>query len=49
MSLRNDAIFHLAQRPTDVDLAWLREAYAKINDAKVRDNLLFHIDRKSVV
>ena len=43
VSLRNDAIFHLAQRPSDADLAWLREAYARINDAKVRDDILFHL------
>jgi HEAT repeat protein len=42
-ALRSDAIFHLSQRPTDADLAWLREAYGKINDTKVRDDLLFQI------
>lgn len=46
ISLRNDAIFHLAQRPNDADIAWLREAYSKITDPKVRDDLLFHIASK---
>jgi HEAT repeat protein len=42
-SLRNDAIFHLAQRHSEADVAWLREAYARIADAQVRENIMFHI------
>jgi HEAT repeat protein len=46
LSLRNDAIFHLAQRREEGDVAWLREAYTKVTDAKVRENILFHIAQR---
>jgi HEAT repeat protein len=42
-SLRSDAIFHLTQKADEAGVAWLREAYAKISDPKVRDDLLFQI------
>jgi HEAT repeat protein len=38
VSLRNDAVFHLAQ-----DVAFLKEAYAKVSDPELRSNILFHI------
>ena len=43
VSLRNDAVFHVAQSRDGADAAWLREAYAKLPNGQVRDNLLFHI------
>jgi HEAT repeat protein len=38
VSLRNDAVFHLSE-----DAAFLKEAYAKVSDAELRSNILFHI------
>jgi HEAT repeat protein len=46
LSLRNDAIFHLAQRREDGDVAWLREAYSKVTDPKVRENIMFHMAQR---
>jgi HEAT repeat protein len=44
--LRNDAIFHLAQRKEEGDVAWLREAYAKVTDSKLRENIMFFIAQR---
>jgi HEAT repeat protein len=46
LSLRNDAIFHLGQSRDEGDIAWMREAYAKITDPKVRENTMFHIAQR---
>ncbi|MES2177072.1 MAG: HEAT repeat domain-containing protein [Gemmatimonadota bacterium] len=43
VGLRNDAIFHIASGADSQDVAWMKEAYAKIPDQEVRKNLLFHL------
>ncbi|HKH90365.1 MAG TPA: HEAT repeat domain-containing protein [Gemmatimonadaceae bacterium] len=45
-NLRRDAFFHLAQNATDEDLAWLRQAYGRVDDVKLRADVLFHIASK---
>ena len=45
-NLRRDAFFHLAQNASEEDLRWLRQAYGRVNDAKLRSDLLFHIASK---
>ena len=43
IGLRNDAIFHLAQSRDEEDGAWIREAYAKVDDDELKKNIMFHI------
>lgn len=45
LNLRKDAFFHLAQKPTEADAAWMRQAYSRIDDPKLRADVLFHIAR----
>ncbi|MEP6729070.1 MAG: HEAT repeat domain-containing protein [bacterium] len=40
--LRDDAIFQLAQTHDDGD-AWIKDAYAKVSDQKLRSDIMFHI------
>lgn len=47
VGLRNDAIFHIASGADADDIAWLKEAYAKIPESDVRSNLLFHLSTRS--
>lgn len=43
-NLRKDAFYQIAQKAkTDDDVAWLRQAYPRVDDASVRSDLLYQI------
>lgn len=46
LNLRRDAFFHLSQRATEQDMAWLRQAYGRVDDIKLRSDILFRIASK---
>ena len=49
MKLRKDAVFHLAQKSTEDDMAWLRQAYGRFDDARLRSDVLFHVSQRPSV